>query len=849
MTSKNEYTPMIRQYLGFKEQYPDLILFFRMGDFYELFFDDAVKVSQMLSISLTTRGKANGEPIPMAGVPYHAAGSYLSKLINLGQSVVICEQVGETNNKGPMQREVSRIITPGYVSDVDLLHAEQDQLLIAINLLNNQFSIATLDIASGRLTVQEFNDKDTFYQKLAIINTKEVLLSEDCKIYNNTLMNENCFIRREPNWYFNKEQCEKFTLKHFNVHNLETFNCHNLNAGICTVGAILRYVTQTQKSTLKHITKLIKYDDNAFLELDASTINHLELIQSSGNSKNTLFHHINHTKTPMVKRLLKRRITSPLKNHQTIEAFLDSVELLKNDHTTTVYEKLRECSDLERIVGRIALGTARPTDIAKIRDTWTVTPKIISILTQSKTPYIDSIIKNLVLPKNCHELLLKAIEQEPSHIIREGSVIKRGFNNELDELRDMDTNCQSLLNSMEQEERESTGLNTLKIKYNKIHGFFVEVSKSQSTSLPEYYIRTQTLKSSERYTFEKLKELESKVLTAKQKALAVEKDLYNQILLEVSKHSNQIKLLSDALAELDLLSSMSIYASKANTVRPQFTDNSEIIIHKGRHPMAENKCLQNFIPNDLIMEKNLRLQLITGPNMGGKSTYMRQNAIIVVMAHIGCYVPANFCQIGTIDKIFSRMGASDDLETNRSTFMVEMSETAMILNNATRNSLVLMDEIGRGTGTSDGLAIASATIKYLLDRIGCITLFASHFLELTEQANNHTLAQNVHVGAVETSSNINFLYKIKPGKADKSYGLGVAKLAGVPNEVIELAKNYDINEQNTQNDLFSQNDELNETHDMYKDLIEKIKSIDINKMTPMQAMATLHEIIETQEQI
>lgn len=787
IATQKPHTPMMQQYLKIKSQHPDLLLFYRLGDFYELFYDDAKKAAQLLDITLTHRGQSAGAPIPMAGVPYHAAEGYLAKLIKAGESVAICEQVGDPAlSKGPVERAVARIVTPGTVTDDALLDQKKDNLLVSILADKGAFGLAALDITSGRFTIQTLPDLMRLQAEVARLQPAEILLSEDAA-FANALPQSVAITRRAP-WEFELSTAIQLLTQQFRTKDLSGFGVDDQPLALAAAGALLQFIQYTQKNVLPHIQSITQEAHNHAIFLDAATRKNLELtVNLQGAQSHTLSAIIDKTITPMGTRLLKRWINQPLRDRDTIHERQSVVQtLIDSMQYQNIQETLGSVGDLERILTRIALRSARPRDLVQLRQTLFILPNLCALT--SKLPNPLPLAKNIKTFPQLYDLLSKAIIDNPPVTIRDGGVIARGFDPELDELKQLSENSQTMLLEMEARERARTGINTLKVGYNRVHGYFIEISRLQSDKAPTEYIRRQTLKNAERYITPELKTFEDKMLSSKSRALAREKILYEEILSTITEDLVALQSLSEALAQLDVLTNFAERAHTLNYTAPQLSDQSGIHIIGGRHPVIEATIDSSFIPNDTVFDCDRRMLLITGPNMGGKSTYMRQTALIVLMAHIGCFVPATSATIGPIDRIFTRIGAADDLASGRSTFMVEMTETANILHNATDQSLVLMDEIGRGTSTFDGLSLAYACAKHLAIVQKPFTLFATHYFELTELAAEIQSIENVHLDATEHHDEIVFLHKLKEGPASQSYGLQVAKLAGVPAHVIQEAK-------------------------------------------------------------
>ena len=784
------HTPMMQQYLRIKAEHPDILLFYRMGDFYELFFDDAREAAKLLDITLTARGRANGEPIPMAGVPYHAVDNYLSRLLRKGMSVAICEQISDpATSKGPVERKVMRIVTPGTVTDEALLEQGKESLVVALSIgADDRFGIAMLDMSSGRFAVLQAQGEEALLSELQRLRPAELLMSEDADItpYQHRITS----IKQRAPWHFDVGSAERELCNQFSTKDLSGFGCADLPLAISAAGCLLAYVKETQRSALPHIQALHTESREDCLILDASTRHNLELSESiSGHQKNTLSAILDHSATPMGSRLLHRWIHRPLRCHKILNQRQESIEsLLMSQTYAELHELLRGIGDIERILTRIALKSARPRDLAQLRNALGQLPALQTCLASQKSNHIKQLCQQISEHPKTLLLLTKAIIETPPLLIRDGGVIATGYDKELDELRSLQENAGEFLAALEAKEKKETGINGLKVGYNRVHGYYIEISRLHSDVVPEYYQRRQTLKAAERFITPELKALEDKVLSANERALAREKSLYNQLLDTLNLSLLNLQDCAQGLSELDVLQNLAERADCLNYVRPKLVNKTGIKICNGRHPVIEQVQDAPFSPNDISLTDKQHLHLITGPNMGGKSTYMRQTALIVLMAHIGCFVPADSAEIGNIDRIFTRIGASDDLASGRSTFMVEMTETANILHNATQNSLVLLDEIGRGTSTYDGLSLAWACAEHLALKTKALTLFATHYFELTTLAEELSGCINVHLDAVEHGDTLVFLHKVKTGTVNKSYGLQVATLAGVPREVVAQAK-------------------------------------------------------------
>jgi len=786
---KMQHTPMMQQYLRIKSDYPDTLLFYRMGDFYELFFDDAKKAAQLLDITLTSRGQSAGVPIAMAGIPYHAAEGYLARLLRGGVSVAICEQIGDpATSKGPVERKVVRIVTPGTVTDEALLEDRKDNLLVALCSSQNRHGIACLDLGSGRFVLQQVDSDDQLLSELSRMNPAELLFSEDWPLP--APLKQRSGLCRRPPWHFDAESARQRVLKQFNTLDLKGFGCEDLPLAVAAAGALLQYVKDTQQSALPHIQGIRVENSDDCIVLDAASRRNLELDwHPSGLLQYTLFGVLDKTATAMGSRCLRRWLNRPLRKHATLNDRYACVEVLLDGALyRDIATHLRQVGDIERISSRIALKSARPRDLLVLRNTLAVLPALQQWLSQRDNPQLGRLSVEIGAQPDLLALLAKAIIDNPPVLIRDGGVIAPGYHQELDELRYLSRHADQFLIDMEAREKAATGISTLKVNYNRVHGYYIEISHLHTEKVPPHYTRKQTLKGAERYITEELKAFEDKVLSAREKSLAFEKSLYEELLTILASSLILLQQCAAALAELDVLTTFAERADTLNLSRPTLTEKSGIAIEAGRHLVVEQVSELPFVPNDLSLSNRRRMLVITGPNMGGKSTYMRQAALIVLIAHIGCYVPAKALCCGPVDKMFTRIGASDDLAGGRSTFMVEMSETANILHNATSNSLVLMDEIGRGTSTFDGLSLAWACADHLAKETKAFTLFATHYFELTTLADEHQAIHNVHLDAMEHGDGIVFLHAVKEGPANQSYGLQVAALAGVPRSVIDKAK-------------------------------------------------------------
>ncbi len=779
----------MKQFLAAKAEHPDLLLFFRMGDFYELFYDDARKAARLLDITLTQRGNSAGAPIPMAGVPHHAAEGYLARLIKLGESVAICEQIGDpAQAKGLVERKVVRIVTPGTVTDEALLEERRDNLLLAIAAGKTGYGLAWVDLASGRFLLNEVADAEALAGELARLQPVEILVADDI-IWPNFVTSLNGLRRRQP-WHFDASSGRRELQRFFGTHDLSGFGCDDLSLGLGAAGCLLGYVQETQKSALPHLSGLAVEKSHDTVVLDAATRRNLELdSHPSGRREHTLLGVIDSTVTPMGARTLRRWLHRPLRDHLVLEKRYQAIDaLIEAANPEALRELMRGVGDLERILTRVALRSARPRDLSTLRDGLLLTPQLGQHLQHLDSPLLGDLSRRLGEHAACAAHLAAAIEAVPPVMLRDGGVIAAGFDSELDELRALSTNADQILLDLEQREKAATGIATLKIGYNRVHGYYIEISKAQSDKAPVHYTRRQTIKGAERYITEELKAFEDKVLSARERALMRERALYEELLDYLNQSLQPLKHAAEAIAELDVLAALAERAAALDWSRPSLRAEAGIHIVRGRHPVVEAVREDPFEPNDLQLDDGRRMLIITGPNMGGKSTYMRQNALIVLLACIGSHVPADAASIGPIDRIFTRIGAGDDLSRGHSTFMVEMSETANILHNATAHSLVLMDEIGRGTSTYDGLALAQACATHLATQTRAFTLFATHYFELTHLPEQFDVIANVHLDAVEYEEQLIFMHAVKQGPANRSFGLQVAALAGLPKQVIADAR-------------------------------------------------------------
>ncbi|WP_200934485.1 MULTISPECIES: DNA mismatch repair protein MutS [unclassified Methylophilus] len=836
---------MMRQYLALKAQYPDMLLFYRMGDFYELFFEDAEKASRLLGITLTRRGASNGEPIKMAGLPYHAAEQYLAKLAKMGEAVAICEQVGDpATSKGPVAREVTRILTPGTLTDAVLLDETRDNTLLCIAKDDGVLGLARLNLASGEFVLSEIAPGH-LSQELERIHPAELITGDDH--ISDILQQARCAKKRLAPWQFDLESAQRSLSQQFNTHDLAGFGCAEMPVAVAAAGALLDYVKNTQRTALPHISGLRVEQTNHYLQLDAATRRNLEIDTTiRGESSPTLYSLLNSTRTAMGARLLRHWLHHPLRNQLEIQQRHQAVaELLEQSLESGLQRALHPIGDIERMTARVALRSARPRDLSGLRDSLLQLPSLVQTLPHIQSELIQSLLSELQVPSEALRLLVQTIQAEPSAILREGGVIASGFDAELDELRALQTDHGDFLLQFEAAEKARTGIANLKVEYNSVHGFYIEISRLQAESAPAEYRRRQTLKNVERFITPELKTFEDKVLSANERALAREKMLYEQVLDALLPHITTLQRIATAVATLDVLACFAERARALNYVQPQFRAEIGLDIQYGRHPVVES-IAQPYVANNVELNPYRQLLLITGPNMGGKSTFMRQTALIVLLAYCGSFVPAQNAVIGEIDRIFTRIGASDDLAGGRSTFMVEMTETANILNNASANSLVLLDEIGRGTSTFDGLSLAWAVAKQLLEKNKSLTLFATHYFELTRIIDEGKHAANVHLDAVEHGKGIVFLHKVEEGAATMSYGIQVAQLAGIPKSVVQLAKRKLLQLENQtlaatpQNDLFAIDAEPEEPP--LHPVVAELERIQPDDLTPKQALELLYTL-------
>ncbi len=842
-----QHTPMMQQYWQIKNQYREMLLFYRMGDFYELFYDDAKKGARLLDLTLTARGQSAGEPIPMAGLPFHAAENYLAKLIKLGESVAICEQVGEVNNKGPVTREVVRVLTPGTVTEEALLDEKQSVMVAALWKNADNFGFAYCELAKGQLKLQQFKSQEEVISALHRLPITELLLSTTLS---DTMYQGAWQTRPQPPHAFEPAQAERLLCEQFNTEHLRAFGCDTIPDAVAAAGCLLNYLRATQKCALPHLNQCHVINEQDYIGLDPQSRRQLELTQSlKGDTKYTLLDILDCCQTAMGSRQLQTWLHHPLRDHKKIQHRLGSVqEILEADLMHDLAPLLKQIGDLERVLSRIALQTARPRDLVKLRQALQQLPALQAALHTVRDPYLRSIAKAIGEHPTLVTLLESAIVDNPPNLVREGGVIAFGYDTELDILKKLSSNQQDFLTQLEREEKEKTGIQTLKVDYNKIHGFYIEISRGQADKAPTHYMRRQTLKNAERFITSELKDYEDKILSAQADALAKEKALYQALLEILCQSIAVLKVSSLAITTLDVLTAFANNAEKFHLQAPTFSQDSGLSIHRSRHLVVEHYSSRPFIANDCTLNTNTRMLLITGPNMGGKSTYMRQIAHLVLLAHIGSFVPAESATIGPIDRIFTRIGASDELAQGQSTFMVEMTETAQILRYATEKSLVIIDEIGRGTSTFDGLSLAFATAYHLAMVQQALTLFSTHYFELTHLADQYPAIQNVHVTAKAHAGNIVFLHKVAPGPASQSYGIHVAKLAGIPIAVLDHAKEKlktleqsPIKPQPIHKAPSAPKQE-NAEETQLKALQQQLQTLSIETLTPLAALNTLHAL-------
>ena len=881
-------TPMMQQYLGIKANYPNTIVFYRMGDFYEVFFDDAKKCSNLLDITLTARGKQGDNPVPMAGVPFHSAEQYIAKLVKFGEAVAICEQIGDpATSKGPVERKVVRVLTPGTLTDESFLDERQENALVAINYSTGnslsdsnagEWALSLLELSTGRFQGQRLKNTSALISELERLQPAEILIDERIlddlpeTPHDESILSLKTHFKSQdrqkighqqsvPQWYFNLDVATELLKSQFGISELTAFGLEEEPTVIQTAGALLQYAKDMHYEQIPHVKHFSLIQDQDLLLIDASSRRNLEIeFNLSGGREHTLIDLMDQCKNAMGSRLIRRWLHGPIRSKERIQQRLDAVEELKNSIDLDSLQRIiRKCGDVERILTRIALQSVRPNDLVRLRLTLQSLPELQSIQSNFHSDKLRLLAEKTQPRKNIQVLLESAILDEPPATIREGGFIRQGYDEEFDQLKKLSINSSEFLLELEQREKERTSIPTLRVNYNRVHGFYIEVSKGQTDKVPEEYIRRQTLKNAERYITNELKEYEDKVLSAREKSLAREKWLYQQLIDTLQPEILNLQSMAHAIATLDVLCNFAERASTLNLCSPNLVDENIIDIQGGRHPVVENNLQQPFIANNLALSTKRKMLIITGPNMGGKSTYMRQNVLISLLAHTGSYVPADSATLGPIDRIFTRIGASDDLAGGRSTFMVEMTEMAQILRNATEHSLVLVDEIGRGTSTYDGLSLAWACAHDLAKNIQSYTLFATHYFEITQISRELKNVNNVHLSATEHNNDIVFLYSIQDGAANQSYGIQVAKLAGLPEKVlVDAREKLDILETSSQQ-ADNPNAQLNQTVDMFSSsnssisqldekqiaLLEQIESIQADSLTPREALDTIYNLIES----
>jgi DNA mismatch repair protein MutS len=846
------HTPMMQQYLRIKAEHADALLFYRMGDFYELFYEDARRAAKLIDITLTKRGQSAGEPIPMAGVPVHAVDNYLARLVRLGESIAICEQIGDPGaTKGPMEREVVRVITPGTLTDEALLPQRETRLLAAV-VLNPGIGLAWLDLAGGQMGLMELPDTAALASEFERLAPAEWLYAEGAELP--ACLAQLAGGREYPPWHFEREAARRLLIEQFRTSSLAGFDAEDADNAVAAAGCLIQYARDTQRSAVPHIRRIVRERHEQALILDAPTRRNLELeLSLGGKHELTLAGIMDRCQTPMGSRMLRAWINRPIRDLAALAARQSAIEaLMFGAVEVPVAAGLADMGDLERILARVALRSARPRDLVQLRDGLSRIPELKQRLGAFDAERLAALNAICAPHAKEHALLLRAIVAEPPTVIRDGGVIARGFDAELDELRDTSTNADRFLDELEQRERERTGIQTLKVGYNRVHGFYIEIGKAAARNAPADYIRRQTLKAAERFVTPELKGFEDKILSARERALKREKFLYDELLERLGATLTEMQATVTAIAEVDVLTNLAERAATLDLTRPSLAAPGTIRYRAGRHLGVEQAASHAFVPNDLALDDSRRMLIVTGPNMGGKSTYMRQTALIVILAQIGSFVPAAEAEIGPVDRIFTRIGAADDLAGGRSTFMVEMNETATILNSATQTSLVLMDEIGRGTSTFDGLSLAWAAARHIAREIGALTLFATHYFELTALPDELPATVNVHLDATEHDGELIFLHSVRDGPANQSYGLVVAGLAGVPSSVIDDARGYLETLEREQS--IAQADQVQGALELFPPAasvpgataavatMERLAALDVDAMTPRAALDLLYEL-------
>ena len=848
LTSPSQHTPMMQQYLRIKADYRDTLLLYRMGDFYELFYDDAQQASDLLGIALTARGQSNGKPIPMAGVPAHAVDSYLNRLLKQGKNVAICDQIGDpANSHGPVERKVTRVLTPGTLTDDSLLENHHQNLLCGIYIsANGSAGMAYLELASGRFHCAELADENALVSELERLQPAEILIETDLADHH-WLSQQTC-VRQLPQWYFDADSGRRLLLEQFGLADLNSLDLEQAPLAIAAAGCVLRYAQQTQCTAMPHLQPphIQQYDAN--LVLDARTRRSLEItVNLSGNPAQTLISVFDRTATAMGYRELQRWLTQPLRDRVPIRHRQQAIRaLMQGADIVALQAILKQIGDLERVQSRIGLGSARVRDLLHLRRALDVLPKLPAVLANCDTALLSSLMQAIDDHPELDRLLHQAIAAEPALLIADGGVIASGYDTDLDDLRRLASDGDHYLHQLEQEERRCSGVTTLKIGYNRVHGYYIELPRSRASKVPAEYIRRQTLKNSERYTTNSLKQFEDRILSARARALEREKQLYNALLSQLLNYLPSLQRMVAALSKLDVLSNLAERAQTLNLCQPRLTDDPQIVIEGGRHPVVDAHLDAPFIENDVMLNQECRMLIITGPNMGGKSTLMRQTALIVLLAHVGSFVPAKTATIGAVDRIFTRIGGGDDLASGRSTFMVEMTEMAHILHRASACSLVLIDEIGRGTSTYDGLALALACAVHLGTVNNALTLFATHYFELTRLPLQYHTMRNIHLEAREHEDKIIFMYRVKDGPASRSYGIQVAHLAGVPRTVITHAQDLLRTLEKSDNSIARIPGDISPTpmpeRPMPSALHQRLQLADPDTLTPRAALALIYEL-------
>ncbi len=855
MTSP-QHTPVMQQYLAIKAKFPDALLFYRMGDFYELFYDDARRTAKLIDIALTRRGQSGGEPIPMAGVPVQSAETYLARLVRLGESVAICEQIGDpATSKGPVAREVVRVLTPGTLTDAALLEDKETRLLAAVSL-GTTIGLAWLDLAGGRFSLTELADLDALHAELERLKPAELLLPEDAdapKWLANT-----SGARRRPPWHFDPGTGKRLLCDQLGTHDLAGFDAEDVPAAVGAAGCLLQYAKDTQRAALPHLRTLQRERREHAVILDAQTRRNLEIEASlGGRDEYTLAGLMDRCATAMGSRLLRRWLNRPIRDRAELKRRQQALDVLRTSGPVAALQTvLKDIGDLERILTRVALRSARPRDLAHLRDSLAKLPELKHLAAPLAAERLQALATRCGEHAAERALLTRALVEVPPVLLRDGGVIAEGYDSGLDELRRISTNADQFLVDMETRERARTGIANLKVGYNRVHGFYIELTRGQAAAAPPDYIRRQTLKGAERYITPELKEFEDKVLSARERSLAREKQLYDELLETLGRDLAALQATAEAVAELDTLANLAERAKAFDLVLPTLVDEPQLAYRGGRHLGVEQSSSAAFVPNDLSLDEHERMLIITGPNMGGKSTYMRQTALIAILAHIGSAVPAESATIGSLDRIFTRIGAADDLTGGRSTFMVEMTETANILNSATRASLVLMDEVGRGTSTFDGLSLAWAAARHIAQKIGAFTLFATHYFELTSLPEELAACRNVHLDATEHGRELIFLHSVKPGPASQSYGLHVAELAGVPRDVVDRARDYLRRLEKHQQALLPASPQSELTFEPpalvespgQRQIVERLAALDVDTLSPRSALDLVYELARLAKQ-